>query len=147
MAENYPTVEQIILDVMQHCGYRRNYQVAEYFDVTPQTLSGWIKSGVIPPRHLVKYQTEIKQNNKQKRIQLTNGPYTLNPIDKQERKSESQFSIAKTFLLFAKFPFLICISNHKINSTSLSCLKLILLIESCSFIDLETIFTPSRTSS
>ena len=60
------TAEQIILDVMRHCGYRRNYQVAEYFDVTPQTLSGWIKTGVIPPRHLVKYQTEIAQNEKQK---------------------------------------------------------------------------------
>ena len=44
---------------MKHFGYRRNYQVAKFFDVTPQTLSGWIKSGEIPPKHLLKYSLEI----------------------------------------------------------------------------------------
>ena len=44
---------------MHHFGFRRNYQVAEYFDVTPQTLSGWIKTGEIPPKHLMKYSSEI----------------------------------------------------------------------------------------
>ena len=96
------TAEQIILDVMRHCGYRIKYQVAEYFDVTPQTLSGWIKTGVIPPRHLVKYQNEIAQNYKQKQAKETNEPPGLNLVDNQERKGESQFSIANTFLLFAK---------------------------------------------
>ena len=49
---------------MRHFGYRRNYEVAKYFDVTPQTLSGWIKSGEIPPKHLMKYTSEIEANNK-----------------------------------------------------------------------------------
>ena len=44
---------------MRHFGYRKNYQVAEYFDVTPQTLSGWIKSGIIPPKHLIKFNQDI----------------------------------------------------------------------------------------
>ena len=34
------SAENIILEVMRHFGFRRNYQVAKYFDVTPQTLSG-----------------------------------------------------------------------------------------------------------
>ena len=51
-----------MIEVMRHFGFRRNYQVAEYFDVTPQTLSGWLKSGEIPPKHLIKYTSEIANN-------------------------------------------------------------------------------------
>lgn len=53
------TAEKVVIDVMRHFGFRRNYQVAEYFDVTPQTLSGWIKTGEIPPKHLIKYTAEV----------------------------------------------------------------------------------------
>ena len=42
------SAEKVIIEVMRYFGFRRNYQVAEYFEVTPQTLSGWIKSGEIP---------------------------------------------------------------------------------------------------
>ena len=59
MTKNTHTAEEVVMDVMRHFGFRRNYQVAEYFDVTPQTLSGWIKSGEIPPKHLMKYSTEV----------------------------------------------------------------------------------------
>jgi uncharacterized protein involved in exopolysaccharide biosynthesis len=59
MTNNTHTAEEVVMDVMRHFGFRRNYQVAEYFDVTPQTLSGWIKSGEIPPKHLMKYSTEV----------------------------------------------------------------------------------------
>ena len=59
MQRNIPTAEEVVINVMKHFGFRRNYQVAEYFDVTPQTLSGWIKSGEIPPKHLIKYTTEV----------------------------------------------------------------------------------------
>ncbi|SVB74289.1 uncharacterized protein METZ01_LOCUS227143, partial [marine metagenome] len=45
--------------IMRHFGFRRNYQVAEYFNVTPQTLSGWIKAGEIPPKHMMKYTEEV----------------------------------------------------------------------------------------
>ena len=53
------SAEEVVFEVMRYFGYRRNYQVAEYFSVTPQTLSGWIKSGEIPPKHLIKYNNEI----------------------------------------------------------------------------------------
>tara|TARA_Y200000002_G_scaffold380659_1_gene392682 strand:+ start:473 stop:1627 length:1155 start_codon:yes stop_codon:yes gene_type:complete len=48
---------------MKHFGFRRNYQVAKYFNVTPQTLSGWIKSGEIPSKHIMKYSLEINNEN------------------------------------------------------------------------------------
>ena len=66
MKNKKQTAEKIVIEVMRHFGYRRNYQVAEYFEVTPQTLSGWIKAGEIPPKHLMKYTSEIlnKQENK-----------------------------------------------------------------------------------
>ena len=59
--EDQNKIEKIILDIMRHFGFNRNYQVAEYFKVTPQTLSGWIKNGEIPPKHLIKYKTEIQK--------------------------------------------------------------------------------------
>ena len=59
MLSEEQTAEQIVINVMKHFGFRRNYQVAEYFNVTPQTLSGWIKSGEIPPKHLMKYRLEV----------------------------------------------------------------------------------------
>ena len=60
--------EKIVIEVMRHFGFRRNYQVAEYFEVTPQTLSGWIKSGEIPLKHRIKFSSdlnsdEINKNN------------------------------------------------------------------------------------
>ena len=54
------SVEEIILKVMQRFQYRHQYQVAEFFNVTAQTLSGWIKSNAIPPKHLIKYKQEIE---------------------------------------------------------------------------------------
>jgi len=66
---NNPKAEQVVIEVMRHFGFRRNYQVAEYFNVTPQTLSGWIKSGEIPPKHLIKYKTEVLESQKKRRIQ------------------------------------------------------------------------------
>ena len=66
-SNNNPSAEQVILDVMRHFSFRRNYQVAEYFKVTPQTLSGWIKSGEIPPKHLIKYNIEILKKSRQRR--------------------------------------------------------------------------------
>ena len=59
MKPNSPSIEKIVLDVMRHQGFRRNYEVAEYFGVTPQTLSGWIKTNTIPPKHYMKYEQEI----------------------------------------------------------------------------------------
>ncbi|MDP7527661.1 MAG: hypothetical protein QF852_08575, partial [Candidatus Marinimicrobia bacterium] len=68
------SVEEIILKVMQRFQYRHQYQVAEFFNVTAQTLSGWIKSNSIPPKHLIKYKQEIEsvinevQANKNRKV-------------------------------------------------------------------------------
>jgi len=64
MSNKTKTAEQVIIDVMRHFGFRRNYQVAKYFNVTPQTLSGWIKIGEIPPKHLIKYTEEVLESEK-----------------------------------------------------------------------------------
>ena len=61
--DNTPTAKEVVIEVMRHFGYRRNYQVAEFFNVTPQTLSGWLKVGEIPPKHMIKYNSEILNYN------------------------------------------------------------------------------------
>ena len=66
MDEKKPIAEKVVLDIMSHFGFRRNYQVAEYFDVTPQTLSGWIKAGEIPPKHMMKYTSEVLNTRTEK---------------------------------------------------------------------------------
>ena len=77
MVNKGQTAEKVVLEVMRHFGYRRNYQVAKYFDVTPQTLSGWIKTGEIPPKHMMKYTTEIL-NVPTKKLSSFDGQSTLN---------------------------------------------------------------------
>jgi uncharacterized protein involved in exopolysaccharide biosynthesis len=59
MTNQSHSAEEVVMEVMRHFGFRRNYQVAEYFDITPQTLSGWIKTNTIPPKHYMKYEQEI----------------------------------------------------------------------------------------
>ena len=66
-----PTAEQVVIEVMRHFGFRRNYQVAEYFKVTPQTLSGWIKAGEIPPKHLLRYTNDILADKGQENFDKT----------------------------------------------------------------------------
>lgn len=93
--KNQSSAEEIVLDVMRHFGFRRNYQVAEYFEVTPQTLSGWIKSGEIPPKHLMKYLDEVSnskknislefesnQNRQASQFKYDEKRYKKNPIDR-----------------------------------------------------------------
>ena len=73
MSNQTPKAAEVVLEVMHHFSFRRNYQVAEYFEVTPQTLSGWIKTGEIPPKHLMKYTAEVLGNQEKEKI----GPKTL----------------------------------------------------------------------
>ena len=83
-----PKAEQIVIEVMRHFGFRRNYQVAEYFNVTPQTLSGWIKSGEIPPKHLIKYKTEVLETQEKSKTKSTSvNPDIHNQIDKRNKFS------------------------------------------------------------
>jgi uncharacterized protein involved in exopolysaccharide biosynthesis len=94
MTNNTHTAEEVVMDVMRHFGFRRNYQVAEYFDVTPQTLSGWIKSGEIPPKHLMKYSTEVlNTQGKISNIDTNNlGSFNSSENQKDARVNAVKFS-------------------------------------------------------
>ena len=99
---NNPKAEQVVIEVMRHFGFRRNYQVAEYFDVTPQTLSGWIKSGEIPPKHLIKYKEEVLESQKKNKMASSS-------LDEKSKESiindfekSNKFSWYKTKLVIKK---------------------------------------------
>ena len=51
---NKENADTIIAKVMRKFGLRHQYEVAEYFGVTAQTLSGWVKSGVVPDKYILK---------------------------------------------------------------------------------------------
>ena len=78
------SAEKIVIEVMRHFGFRRNYQVAEYFDVTPQTLSGWIKNGEIPPKHLLKYSNDILSKKNKENIEVKPEPININQQNLKE---------------------------------------------------------------
>ena len=48
--------DSLIAKVMNQFGFRHQYQVAQYFGVTAQTLSGWVKSGIVPEKYIMKFQ-------------------------------------------------------------------------------------------
>jgi len=105
MDANRPIAENVILDIMRHFGFRRNYQVAEYFKVTPQTLSGWIKAGEIPPKHMMKYTEEVLN------IQAEKSPYfskqqilNADPTTQVDsRFSTQKFSWVRTKLILSQY--------------------------------------------
>ena len=86
MGRNVSKAEKVVLDVMKHFGFRRNYEVAEYFGVTPQTLSGWIKNGEIPPRHLMKYTSEVLESESDTKDEIKTQQF--NPNDLRSNVSE-----------------------------------------------------------
>lgn len=53
------SARKIIDKIIQSHGFRHQYEVAEYFGVTAQTLSGWLKNDIIPHKHMLKIQKEI----------------------------------------------------------------------------------------
>ena len=52
--------ESLIAKVMNQFGFRHQYEVAEYFGVTAQTLSGWVKTGTVPDKYLMKFQLDVQ---------------------------------------------------------------------------------------
>ncbi len=102
--------EKIVLDVMRHFGFRRNYQVANYFNVTPQTLSGWIKSGEIPAKHLIRYNSEINKRNELRKesFKIENNSITKDiHIQQNEREHLSVSKLKKIILNNFKLIFMI----------------------------------------
>jgi len=57
---NKEKAETIIAKVMNEFQFRHQYEVAEYFGVTAQTLSGWVKTGIIPDKYILKFQLDIQ---------------------------------------------------------------------------------------
>ena len=96
MRDTRTSAEQVVIEVMRHFGFRRNYQVAEYFEVTPQTLSGWIKSGEIPPKHLMKYTSEVLQSQKSQN-------FPSNTIINSQLSDNEKKSLASKHFLFNAF--------------------------------------------
>ena len=60
MDYNKEKAETIIAKVMNEFQFRHQYEVAEYFGVTAQTLSGWVKTGIIPDKYILKFQLDIQ---------------------------------------------------------------------------------------
>jgi len=105
------TAEEIILDVMQHHGFRRNYEVADYFGVTPQTLSGWVKTNAIPPKHYMKYEKEILSDlthETEKNAIYVNLPQSSND-NISVQKSVSSIVFFKSILKKNKYLFLLTV--------------------------------------
>jgi uncharacterized protein involved in exopolysaccharide biosynthesis len=101
MNNNTSKAEKIVLDVMRHFGFRRNYEVAKYFNVTPQTLSGWIKSGEIPTKHLLKYNSEVLGFIKEEEKDFTPiNPNNQKTYVEQTIRKENKFSWLQTKKLF-----------------------------------------------
>ena len=59
LEQNNQDIDKIINDIMEANGFRYYYQVAQYFDVSAQTLSGWVKQKKIPPKHFLKYYSDF----------------------------------------------------------------------------------------
>ena len=111
MDKNKRTAEEIILDVMQHHGFRRNYEVADYFGVTPQTLSGWVKTNAIPPKHYMKYEKEILSDlthETEKNAIYVNLPQSSND-NISAQKSVSSIIFFKSILKKNKYLFLLTV--------------------------------------
>jgi len=111
MDKDKRTAEEIILDVMQHHGFRRNYEVADYFGVTPQTLSGWVKTNAIPPKHYMKYEKEILSDlthETEKNAIYVNLPQSSND-NISVQKSVSSIVFFKSILKKNKYLFLLTV--------------------------------------
>ena len=57
---NKDDADALIAKIMKQFGFRHQYQVAEYFGVTAQTLSGWVKTNIVPDKYIMKYQLDIQ---------------------------------------------------------------------------------------
>ena len=53
--------DTLIAKVMKQFAFKHQYQVAEYFGVTAQTLSGWVKSGIVPDKYIMEFQLDIQE--------------------------------------------------------------------------------------
>ncbi|MDB9722672.1 hypothetical protein OAA83_01925 [Candidatus Marinimicrobia bacterium] len=96
-------IDSLIAKVMSQFGYRHQYQVAEYFGVTAQTLSGWVKSGIVPEKYVMKFQLDIQEFQKENN-------YNSQAYDSNQLEHENREIKARAYL--NEFSFTIFFANH-----------------------------------
>ncbi len=65
-------VRELIDEVMKKHGFRHHYEVADYFGITAQTLSGWFKNDTIPHKHLLTIEKERDTSSYKKNLETEN---------------------------------------------------------------------------
>ena len=126
--------DSLIAKVMNQFGFRHQYEVAEYFGVTAQTLSGWVKNRSVPDKYLMKFQLDVQGLQKD-----NNFSEKLDAIEQQKIKY-SKFS--KSEIHLKEFSFTIFFANH-----IRSLIIIPFLLSTISLILVLFIFRPVYTSS
>ena len=126
--------DTLIAKVMKQFDFKHQYQVAEYFGVTAQTLSGWVKSGVVPDKYLIKFQLDIQDLEKKESISEQS--------DSNNQKEIVNQKSVKTPSNLNEFSFTVFFANH---IQSLIIIPFIFSILSLIFVFF--IFRPVYTSS
>jgi len=102
------SVEEIIANIMRAMGFKHQYQVAEYFGVTAQTLSGWIKSNSIPSKHLMKYRLEFQNETPTLEFRTkVSSPQNLKsnllpPVEQEKPADSGKISLGTLYYFLAK---------------------------------------------
>ena len=80
-------IDDIINKIMKEKGYRHQYEVAKYFKISAQTLSGWVNQKKIPPKHLLKFYSEFENDTDKSDIKtINNNNINKDFIHKQKEK-------------------------------------------------------------
>ena len=93
--------DALIAKVMQQFAFKHQYQVAKYFGVTAQTLSGWVKAGIVPDKYLMKFQLDVqalkKENDFSKKIDDLNHQEINNLKHSKSETQSNEFSFTDFF--------------------------------------------------
>ena len=101
---NNNDTDSLIAKVMNQYGFRHQYQVAKYFGVTAQTISGWVKSGIVPDKYINKFELDIQGSNKK------NNSSEQISVEGKSELNHSKFSSSTIDL--NEFSFTIFFANH-----------------------------------
>ncbi len=96
--------DSLIAKVMKKFSYKHQYQVAEYFGVTAQTLSGWVKTGIVPDKYVMKFQLDIQEL--EKKDNYIEQPKKINQVENHNP------SFPKDEININEFSFTIFFANH-----------------------------------
>ena len=97
-------IDSLIAKVMNQFGFRHQYQVAQYFGVTAQTLSGWVKSGIVPEKYIMKFQLDLQDSQKENK--------SLEQIENINQNEIQNYKHSKSESQLNEFSFTIFFANH-----------------------------------